>query len=117
MDITLFIFLSMITFFMMFYGWSQNGVNFVFLLISSGMFAVLAFSSFDITWSYPMLSGNSTTTYTISHVSVDFVRLYGLLSGLCFFMALGKVAIIAEENFNIDFPGAFKRLGFGKGKE
>jgi hypothetical protein len=111
MDITFFIFLSLISLFLMFYGWQMEGINFIFLILSSAIFAMLALSSFEITWTYPMSTNSTVIDYTVTKQSIEFVRLFGLLSALSFLMALGKVAILAEQNLNYDFSPILKRLG------
>ena len=110
MDITFFILLSLISFFCTFYGWQTNGINFVFLLLASGIFAILSFSSFDITWTYAMNLNGTATSYVVTQQSIDFVRLYGLLSLLSFVMALGKVAILAEEQLDYNFGPVLTKI-------
>ncbi|WP_440944920.1 hypothetical protein ACSAZL_12210 [Methanosarcina sp. T3] len=114
MDITFFIFLSLIAFFLMFYGWHQDGVNFVFLILSSAIFIVLAFSSSEITWTYAIISNSTAIDYTVTQRSIVFARLYGLLSGLCFLMAFAKLAILAEENTRVDFSKIWEKITKGK---
>lgn len=111
MDITFFIFLSLIGFFMLFYGWQTSGINFVFLLLSSAIFVILAMHSFEITWTYAMNLNGTASNYVVTQSSTDFSRLYMLLSGLSFLMTLGKVAILAEETLNYDFSPILRRLG------
>lgn len=110
MDITLFIFLSLISLFCMFYGWQTDGINFVFLILASGIFAVLSFSSFDISWTYAMNMNGTVTNYVVTQQSIDFVRLYGLFSALSFVMALGKVAILAEEQLDYNFGPVLTKI-------
>lgn len=98
----------------MFYGWQTGGVNFVFLLISFGIFAVLAFSSSEITWTYPISSNSTVVDYTVTQRSTVFARLYGLLSLLCLPMMLAKLAILAEENTNVDFSKIWEKITKGK---
>ncbi|AAM06596.1 hypothetical protein [Methanosarcina acetivorans] len=114
MDITFFIFLSLIALFLMFYGWQMNGVNFIFLILSSAIFLVLALSSSEITWTYVVISNSTAIDYTVTQRSIVFARLYGLLSGLCFLMALAKLAILAEENTKIDFSKIWEKITKGK---
>lgn len=114
MDITLFIFLSLIAFFFMFYGWQMGGINFVFLLISFGIFAVLAFSSSEITWTYAISSNSTIVDYTVTQRSMVFARLYGLLSLSCLPMTFAKLAILAEENTKIDFSKIWEKITKGK---
>jgi len=114
MDITFFIFLSLIAFFFMFYGWHTGGVNFVFLLLSFIIFIVLSFSSSEITWTYVTITNSTAVDYTVTQRSTVFARLYQLLSGLCFFMMIGKIAILAEENMGMDFSKIWEKITKGK---
>jgi hypothetical protein len=98
----------------MFYGWHTGGVNFIFLLVSLIIFLVLSFSSSEITWTFVTISNGTAVDYTVTQRSIVFARLYQLLSGLCFFMTLGKLAIFAEDNTKIDFSNIWEKITKGK---
>ena len=111
MDITFFIFLSLISLFFMIYGWQTSGINFMFLILSSAIFTILAFSSYEITWSYPVIQNSTATAFVITESSMEFARFYGLLAAIMFPYDARKSRNLAEENLNYDFSPILKRLG------
>jgi len=110
MDITIFIFLSIIAFFLMFYGWTYDGINFVFLILSSVIFIMLSNSAFDITWSSPEIYNSTISTYTIHYASPECAQLYNIFSVSAFLLTIGKVAVFAQSNLDIKIPSIWKKL-------
>jgi hypothetical protein len=96
MDITLFIFLTLIGLFFFVYGWEKDGISFIFLFLSVFIFLPLTFESFSISWYFN--SNSTVTTYPVA--SREFTILFSILSMMAFLLTYIKIAIFVEENYN-----------------
>lgn len=110
MDITLFIFLGLITFGLFFYGWIKDGINFVFLFLCCPLFYILSQNSVDISWSYAVNLNATYSTYTIHDHSIEFFYLFIIFSGISLLGLILKIAIYAESNLQIDIKAKLSKL-------